>query len=196
MALLNIMRVRHGVTVDELAAGLSLTRTTIINHLHSLMGEGLVRRGGLRRGQRRPSVVYELTAEADRAFPQLYEEFSEDLLDELGSEQPARVKRIFAGIGKRWIARDAPAVKNLRGPRRIEAALSLLTERGFMPAWEGTASKRTLYQYNCPLRSLCQRDPEVTNLIHRWIQSLFGVGLARTGCMAKGDRSCVYVVKR
>lgn len=194
--LLDSMRMRGGVTVDELASELRLTRTTIVNHLNSLMGEGLVQRGGLRCGRRRPSVVYKLTANADRIFPQLYDTFLSDILEELNARQPGKIKPVIRGVRDRWIARDLPAVKGLRGEHRITRALGVMTEHGFMPALEGPRRARVLQQYNCPLRRLCELYPDVRGLISRWIEALFGARVTRLGCSATGDAACSYILGR
>ena len=190
------MRMHNEVTVDELASELRLTRTTIVNHLNSLMGEGLVKRAGLRRGPRRPSVIYKLTANADRMFPQAYEEFLSDVLQELSSSRPARRKQVICGVRDRWIARDLPSVKGLRGKQRLNRALDVLSRRGFMPTLAGSPRRRVLQQHNCPLRRLCERYPDVRDLIARWVQALFGTPLTRLGCVAIGNSSCSYDLGR
>ena len=192
--LLDLMRMRSEVTVDELATELRLTRPTVVNHLNSLMGDGLVKRAGLRRGSRRPSVVYKLTANADRMFPQGYEEFLSDVLEELSSRRPSSSKRVICGVLHRWIARDLPSVKGLRGEQRVGRALDVLSRRGFMPTLEGPRWRRVVQQHNCPLRRLCERYPDVRDLISRWIRTLFGAPLTRSGCVAIGNTSCSYVL--
>ena len=194
--LLDLMRMRGGVTVDELASELRLTRTAILNHLNSLMGEGLVERAGLRRGPRRPSVVYKLAANADRMFPQGYEEFLGDVLDALGSRRPPYTKNVIHRVRDRWIARDLSKVKSLRGEHRVNRALDVLSQRGFMPKIERVQGKRVVQQHNCPLLHVCQRYPDVRDLITRWIQALFGTPITRLGCVATGNTSCSYVFSR
>jgi predicted ArsR family transcriptional regulator len=194
--LLDLMRVRGDVTVDELAAELKLTRTTIVNHLNRLMGEGYVRRSGLRRGRRRPSVVYKLTPSADRIFPQLYEEFLNDVLEDLGSRRPPTIKQVICDVRDHWIARDLPVVKGFRGKQRINRALDILSKRGFMPALQRRGRVAVLQQYNCPLVRLCERYPDVPDMILRWIKALFGTPTTRSGCIAMGNASCSYVLGR
>jgi predicted ArsR family transcriptional regulator len=190
------MRVRGDVTVDELAGELQLTRTTIVNHLNSLMGEGYVRRSGLRRGRRRPSVIYKLTPSADRIFPQMYEEFLTDVLEDLSSRRPTNIKQVIRGVRDRWIARDLPAVEGLRGKQRINRTLDVLSKRGFMPVLQSRGRVPVLQQHNCPLVRLCERYPDVPDLVLRWIKALFGTPATRLGCIAIGNASCSYVLGR
>lgn len=194
--LLDLMRIRGGLTVEEAARELGLTRTAAVNHLKSLMGEGLVRRGGLRRGTRRPSVVHSLTADADRLFPQRYEEFARDIVAEVERLRSPHAKRVLRGVGDRWIARDAPALQGLRSGQRFDRALEIMAERGFMPALQRTASSVTLRQFNCPLRRLCAGSTDVRGVILRWIQALFGAPTRRVECICEGASSCAYKIGR
>jgi predicted ArsR family transcriptional regulator len=188
----DLMRVRNGVTVEEVARELSLTRTTISNHLKSLMSEGLVARSGLRRGPRRPSVLYVLTADADRIFPQLYEEFANEVLAEIAVSRAPQMERVLRGVGDRWIARDMVRVKGQRGRHRFDRALEVLARRGFMPSMKAKGSVVTLQHFNCPLRHLCSGFPAVRRMILRWIQALFGVRVRQTACICTGNPSCAY----
>jgi len=190
------MRVRGGVTVEEVARELALTRTTVANHVKSLMSEGLVARSGLRRGPRRPSVLYVLTARADRVFPQLYEEFAGEVLKEMARARVPQIKRVLRGIENRWIARDTAGLQGLRGQRRFDRALEVLSKRGFMPTLERSGRATTLRQFNCPLSHLCVGFPEVRSMILGWTQALFGVRAQRTACIGSGDPSCSYSLSR
>jgi len=194
--MVDLMRVRNGVTVEEVARELGLTRTTVANHLKSLMSEGIVTRRGLRRGPRRPSVLYALTADADRVFPQLYEEFAGEILEEIAHARVPQIKRVLRGIENRWIARDIAELKGLRGKRRFDRALEVLSKRGFMPTMERSARATTLREFNCPLSHLCVGFPEVRSMILGWTQALFGVRAHRTACIGSGDPSCSYSLGR
>src|SRR5690349_16164498 len=120
-------------------AALRLTRTAVLNHLATLQAEGLIQRHGMRRGTRRPSVLYEATPAADEVFPKGYEAFAAAVLDALDREDPGALARTLARVGDAWIARDAPRVHRLHGRARLEEARNILAERGFMPVLAMTA---------------------------------------------------------
>ena len=68
-------------TVDELALALGLTDNAVRSHLTSLERDGLVAQSGVRKSERKPANVYELTGEAELLFPKAYGRVLDDLLD-------------------------------------------------------------------------------------------------------------------
>src|ERR1700686_1013863 len=147
---LDALRIRGGLSINELARQLRLTRTASANHVARLLADGLVTPIGLRPGARRPSVIYGLTPRADSAFHQEYETFAVDLLDELARVGTPQLDRALRGVGGRWIARDEPAVHALRGSERLERAAKIMAARGFMPSLERTDRSQVLRVHNCP----------------------------------------------
>lgn len=190
--LIELLRLRGGQAVEELAAALRVTRTAVTSQLAVLQAEGFVTRGGFRPGTRRPSVLYVLTPAADRLFPKNYEEFAAGLLVAL--QQKGDLRRVLRRIGDEWIVRDRPAVQGLRGRARIERARAILAEQGFMPVLERTNAGYLLREYNCPVMRLAVEHPEVCDMVHRWLEALFGRSLTRTHCLRRGDPFSAYIV--
>jgi predicted ArsR family transcriptional regulator len=137
-------------------------------------------------------VVYTLTAAADRLFTKSYEEFSAALLEEVRAVAPELVGEALRRIGDRWIARDLPRVEGASGAQRVERALRVLAERGFLPQLQRRNGVYVLREHNCPLMRLALQDAEVCTMVHRWMEALFGVPLERTRCMRLGDPFSEY----
>lgn len=192
--ILETLRLEGSQTVDDLTSRLRLTRTAVRAHLAALRAEGLVSPQGLRRGRRRPSVVYALTAAADPLFPKAYEEFALALLEELRRQDHGLLQEVFQRIADRWIAQDLPRVRDLSGHDRLAASCEILAERGFMPDLVPSAEGQVLREHNCPLMRLAQADPEVCQMVHRWLEALCGVPLVRLQCMRTGDPWSAYLV--
>ncbi len=190
--IVELLRVQGGQTVHDLARALELTRTAVTSHLARLQAEGFVSRRGLRAGARRPSVLYALTAEADALFPKAYEDFSASLLEEIKREGDGNLKVLLRRLGDRWIARDLPQVERLQGRDRLEQAKQILTERGFLPVLNRLGKGYVLREHNCPVMRLAVAHPEICDMIHRWLESLFGVPLERVNCMRQGDPFSAY----
>jgi predicted ArsR family transcriptional regulator len=190
--ILELLRIRAGQTVGELASALHVTRTAVLSHLAALQADGLARRRGLRRGKRRPSVVYEATESADAAFPKSYEAFAADLLQALRSHGPSALTRALHGVEAAWIARDVPRVQTLRGSARAEMAGKILIERGFLPTLQQNHRDYVLREHNCPVMRLASEHPEVCDSIHRWMEALFGAPMNRVHCMRRGDAFSEY----
>src|SRR5919202_2504834 len=116
-------------TVDELALALGLTDNAVRSHLTSLERDGLVAQSGVRKSERKPANVYELTGEAELLFPKAYGRVLDDLLDVLERQlRPRDVEDLLRQVGKR-LARSAPAPAAGASPEtRAEAAVHLLNE--------------------------------------------------------------------
>ena len=165
--------------MESLGTTLKLTRTAITSHLAVLQAESLVHRRGFRPGLRRPSIVYELTPEADRVFPKAYDVFASTLLEEIKHKNPGDLRRYLRHVADRWIARDLPDLHGLRGRERFKAARDVLTKHGFMPVLEQTSAGYLLQEHNCPLMRLAAAHGEVCDMVHHWLEALFDARLNR-----------------
>jgi len=192
--IVELFRLQGSHTVESLRAALHLSRTAVKSHVMALRAEGLVRSRGLKPGARRPSNVYELTPAADRLFPKIYDDFAAALIDEINRQRPNELREYLARIADRWIARDLPRVDGLHGRARFERAKVTLDDRGFMPELEPTPDGYELREHNCPLMRLAVDYPEVCDMMHRWLEGLFGTRLNRMRCLRLGDPFSAYVI--
>ena len=194
--IMDLLRIGGGQTVQDLARGLKLTRTAVTSQLAALQAEGLVTRRGLRPGRRRPSVVYVAAPAAEAVFPKSYQEFAETLIAEVEREGAGPLNLLLRRVGDRWIARDAPRVQGLRGRARLQRALAILADRGFMPRLERGRDGYLLYEHNCPVIRLATAHPEICEMVHHWLEALFGLSLKREQCLRRGDPYSAYVIRR
>ncbi|HEV2909281.1 MAG TPA: helix-turn-helix domain-containing protein, partial [Candidatus Eremiobacteraceae bacterium] len=89
-------------TAAELAAGHELTQNAIRQHLARLERDGLVAETSERRGPTKPSLVFSLTAEGRRLFPQRYSTLLNAVIEEISASQGGdKVKELFHNIGQR-----------------------------------------------------------------------------------------------
>ena len=190
--IVELLRIRGGQTVQDLVAALGLTRTAVISHLGVLLADGFVTRHGLRRGKRRPSVIYQTTRLADSAFPQAYESFAVAVLNALKENAPSALRAAVWRVGVEWVERDRLRVARLKGQARVEAMRQILEERGFLPELKRGDNTYVLREHNCPVLRLATDHPEVCDGVHRWMQSLLGVPLIRVQCMRRGDAFSEY----
>jgi predicted ArsR family transcriptional regulator len=192
--IVELLQLHGSHTVESLCAAVGLSRTAVKSHLTALRAEGLVRRRGLQPGTRRPSNVYELTPEADRLFPKMYDDFAAALIEEIRRQRPDELEGYLERIADRWIARDVARVDGLHGLERFERARETLADRGFMPVLERVPDGYQLHEHNCPLMRLTADYPEVCNMVHRWLEALFGTRLNRVRCLRLGDPFSAYTI--
>lgn len=192
--LLELLRTRGAQTVEELARGLHLTRSSVRSHLAFLQADGHVVRSGVRAGKRRPSIVYGLTATADVLFPTEYGEFAASLMDALKQGGAGDLDALLRRVGDRWIARDLPSLEGTTGSERVKRVRDLLAARGFMPDLGRARNGHTLREYNCPLMPLAVTHIEICDSVHRWLNALVGAPLRRLQCMRQGDPYSEYLI--
>src|SRR5688572_1542195 len=112
---------RSALTANEIAAQLGLTHNAVRGHLAALQRDGLVREGGLRRGETRPAVVYEIVPRADSIFSRAYIPFIAQLLRVLGQQMSKpELDEIMHAVGVGLAAEWPPLQGDLA--KRVRAA--------------------------------------------------------------------------
>src|SRR2546421_4550195 len=96
---------RSSRSVDELAQELDLTHTAVRAHLAALERDGLVQQRSERRGNRKPSSVYDLAPAAEFLFPQSYSQLLSKLLEVQQERMTAEeVEALLRTVGRRMAA--------------------------------------------------------------------------------------------
>ena len=136
--ILEILKERGQVTVDELSQELGLTAVTVRHHLDILRGEGLVSTPLSRRRKApgRPKYVYTLTERASAYFPKRYDHLTSQILKEVRAHfSPDEIDQMMRRIGEQ-IASRATLPTQSDFEIRLVATVEYLRELGYMPRWE------------------------------------------------------------
>jgi predicted ArsR family transcriptional regulator len=168
-------------TVDDLAARLGLTDNAVRAHLLRLERDGLVRQKGLRRGERRPSLLYELTPEAEGLFPKAYAPVLGKLLEVVSeASSAAEARRLLEESGRRLAAGRPPVAG---GPEeRLQEAAEVLSALGGLAEVETLPDGRLLLRgFSCPLSELVVAHPELCTLAEALVCEVSGLA-AREHC--------------
>src|SRR5687768_4811000 len=119
-----------GLTADDIANELGLTRSAVQIQLAAMLRDGVVRRVGKRPGTTRPSHVFELTPEIEQLLSKAYIPVLTQLVDVFAEALPAQqVETLLRQTGKR-LADEFSRGKRLRGTveSRAAAATGMLNE--------------------------------------------------------------------
>jgi predicted ArsR family transcriptional regulator len=151
-------------TVDDLASLLGLTDNAVRAHLSRLERDGLIQQRGLRRGERRPAAIYELTPEAESLFPKAYAPALARLLEALAAHtSPDEVDRLVRDAGQRLASSAAPADRD--AATRLQAAADALAQLGGLAeVHRDDAGNLELRSFSCPLGELVPDHPELCRL--------------------------------
>src|SRR4051812_11436061 len=96
-----LLKTKDGLTIDEIAEKLTVSRTAVRQHLTALARDGHVAPGQRKSTKGRPSQVYVLTATGLELFPRRYSWFSELMLGAIKKEKgSAGARKWLAELGR------------------------------------------------------------------------------------------------
>jgi len=160
-------------TVNELAEALALTENAIRSHLTSLERDGLIQQLGMRRGFRKPHVLYSLTPEAEQLFPTAYGSLLRHALTVFARQLSRQeLQASLREIGRTAADEHLDHVKGKTRNQRIEFALSLLkTLGGDITVREGDG-KRFIHGNGCVFSAVTVHHPEACLIAERFFPKL------------------------
>lgn len=190
---------KNGLTVDELAGRLDVSRTAVKQHLSGLEGLGYVTCNSSRKTGGRPSRVYVLTNAGVDNFPKKYSWFSRVLFESLRAKIGAdEFAQYMFDLG---VEMSAAAIPRLLGRTRLERVteiVKIMNETGFVARTtapeEGDALPRIECK-NCVYHDLSKEYVEVCRFDIGFISGLMGSEVELQECMQRGGQACRFRLK-
>jgi predicted ArsR family transcriptional regulator len=189
-----VLQLRAGsMTVNDLAAALSLTDNAIRANLLSLERDRLIRQTGTIKGHRKPHFAYSLTEEARHLFPKAYDSLFSGLVTELKSRlRPKALMGVLRNVGKR-IAGDRRPHGSLA--ERIGESVATLEELGGAPYALERDKKILIKSESCPFAEVVTEHPEVCQVAEAMVEEIVGVPVRET-CDRKGTPKCLFEIEK
>lgn len=194
--LIELLENKEGLTVDELASSVGLSRSAINQHLIVLEREGYVRKSGTRKTRGRPLRVYVLTEKGGNLFPRQYSWFSMMLIgilhNEMGEE---RLNEYMYELGVQLSASGIPRLVGLNRVERVNEIVKIMNETGFVartidPDDEGKTPR--VECKNCVYHDLARDYPAVCRFDIGFLSGLMGAEVEHQECMQRGGTSCRF----
>lgn len=184
-----------------LAAPLGISAMAVRQHLYTLQKEGLVTYAEKSQPVGRPAKLWQLTAAANRLFPDGYAELTLSLITAMGEAFGDKgLDQLLEVRTRQQIASYADAItaqENL--PERLKTLAAKRTDEGYMAeVQEQTDGSYLLIENHCPIctaaeacTGLCASEMEV-------FQQVLGeqATVERTEHILQGQRRCVYRVSQ
>lgn len=189
-----LLRNKSGLTVDQIAESLGVTRTAVNQHLAVLERDGYVLRTKIIATGGRPSRAFALSEKGLHLFPKNYEGFSlqmlTTLMETLGDAQTETIlKRLGREMGKDL----GTNLKDKPLSQRVEAITETLKALGYDAHLPKTPEKTpSISAYNCVYHKLARTKPEICNLDLALLEEASGANVDHAACMAKGDNACRF----
>jgi len=193
--IVDALRNRRAASAFELAAEFGLSANAIRQQLVILERDGLVTGKSVRRGKTKPTHEYELTARADRYFPQAYDRMLNAVLREIREAGgDAAVAQIFEGIGKRAGEKMAGRVAGKTVTEKVEAIADSIRSSGVTVDVERHGDVLVLREHNCPYSTVVAEHPECCSAIHTMLDGVIETDIKQTESLATGGNACRFEV--
>jgi predicted ArsR family transcriptional regulator len=207
-AILFALRRDGPLSPDGLVSRLGISRTAVLQQLRGLESGGLVERRAVRHGVGRPRHLYEVTPEAQVAFPSSYDRLSQSLLQAIESvggrgmlDEVFRARRalLTETARERLTAEglaDAPLADRVALLARIQDELGYLASAEVVRDAEGAPTGVVrLSEHNCAIHAIATEHPDACKCEISWFRDVLGARVVRETHIAAGARACKYRIE-
>jgi len=194
-----LLKNREGLSIDEIANLLDISRNAVQQHLPSLENQQYIETGDLKKTAGRPVRTFILTETGLNFFPKQYAWFSEliltNLKEELGSDA---LKSYLQKLGGTLAQSLLPKFEGKSTEDRITELATIMEDLGFelSDKKESTATHHYIEACNCIYHDLAQKHSEVCELDKTLITTLLDKDIELVECMAKGEHVCRFKVEK
>jgi len=193
-----LLKNRAGLSIDEMATALNISRNAVQQHLPSLEKEDYIQTGDLKKTAGRPVRTFILTELGLNFFPKKYAWLSELILSDLKNEMGSDAFKAYLQKLGNSLAHDLlPNFEGKSTEERIVELSTIMETLGF----QVSASNRNTEEYsyieacNCIYHDIAQQHNEVCELDKSLVSTLLDRKIELVDCMAKGEHICCFKIK-
>ncbi|BCX88433.1 DeoR family transcriptional regulator, suf operon transcriptional repressor [Methylomarinovum tepidoasis] len=189
---------KSGMTMDELARALGVSKPAVHQHLTTLERDGYVARHALVKTGGRPSQIYVLSDRGVHLFPKHYAWFSElllqQLLERMGSEA---VEKLLYQLGREAAVPLRERLRDKEGTEKIREVVRIMRDFGYQAqVVEGKERLPEISAKNCIYHDLAKAHREVCALDLGLLDGLLEGTVAQRSCMVRGDGDCRFCLRK
>lgn len=188
-----LLKNKPGMTVDELAAQLAITRSAVRQHLASLENDGLVTKGITRASGGRPEQLYVLTAKGNECFPRHYSWFAQLMVESVQQENGTeglgdRLSAMGARVG-RQLQTQYPALKTRE--EKVQKLSEIMEGLGYNTK-NVAGTTAVIEADNCVFHNLAMQNPAVCDFDLALLSTFTDSKVDHQECMAKNGNVCRF----
>ena len=194
---LDLLKKRGELGVDELAPATGLTVSAVRQQLDGLQRDGLVAYRQRRTGPGRPRHLYHLTPAADGLYPRAYAELTNELLDYVGDAQPELVDEIFRRRRQRRIDNARGRVAGKDFVDKINELTAILDSDGYLAeAIAEPDGSFLIIEHNCAILGIALRYGQACGTELDFIRTVLPEAqVERIAHMVQGASNCSYRIR-
>lgn len=186
---------REGMTVENLAATLSISRNAVNQHLNSLETAGLVGRTSFTGQRGRPSRLYQLSPLGLEIFPRHYPLVSQHLLrwmfENLGESQLIASLR---SLGESMAAEYKERVNSAHNlDQKMAVVVDVMQSLGY-EAHLRNARGPEIIATNCVFHRLAEDCEQVCEIDLALLGEMLDADIEHKECMVRGGHCCRFAI--
>ncbi len=184
---------KAGLSIDEVALALGISRNAVQQHFTALERDGYIQSGGLNKTAGRPVRTYILTEAGINSFPKQYAWFSELILSDLKAEMGSEAfQRYLHKLGQSLSQTLLPQFDGKSTGERIDELLKIMAQLGFHTKALTNENDNCIEACNCIYHDLAQKHEEICEFDRTLISSLLDKEIDHVECMATGGTVCRF----
>jgi len=195
--ILQLLKTKGELSAKEITEFIGITSMAVRRHINTLEKEGLIESKTIRQPMGRPTAIYHLTDQAESFFPNKYHTLTLDLLGELELDAGSgMVDRLFERRSESLQRNHAAKMEGKSFGEKVAILAEIQNENGYMVELEqSNDDEYLLMEYNCPISQIAKKYNHACTCEMKMFESLLGAEVARTECLAQGDKKCAYTLK-
>ncbi|MGR8980567.1 MAG: helix-turn-helix transcriptional regulator [Gammaproteobacteria bacterium] len=194
-----LLEKRNGLSIDEIANALDISRTAVQQHFAAIENEGYIKKNTLNKTAGRPVTTYVITDKGINIFPKQYAWFSGLILGDLEEEiGPERFKGYMQKLGSKLAENFRARFEGKSLAERRDELASIMTELGYQVETENDSDPDNLSirALNCVYHDLALKHNEICDFDLALMSALLNREVTQSTCMAKGDCACSFRIKK
>lgn len=190
-----LLKVKSGLTVDELSKQLEITRNAVRQHLAALENDGLVTHGASRRSGGRPEQLYVLTDAGKELFPRHYSWFAQLIVESIKQESGVD------GLRERMGTMGSEVAQHLRHQysglenqqQKVEKLSEVMEQLGYnTKSTKNIDDVPVIEADNCIFHNLAIKNPEICQFDLALMSTFTDSKIDHQECMASGGNDCRF----
>lgn len=193
-----LLKNRRGLSIDNIADALNISRTAVQQHFFSIENEGYIRKDVPNKTAGRPAALYIITDKGINYFPKQYAWFLEMVLDDLRQElSHDQFQRYMRKLGANLAQKLRSRFEGKNLTEKMDEMASVMKELGFQAEIYDNNENDTLniQAHNCVFHDLAQKHAEICEFDLELMSKLLDRTVNKSTCMATGDCSCRFNIK-
>ena len=197
MRILQLLKMRAGMTVSQLTDALPISQMGIRQHLAILEAEDLVEYHREKQKRGRPLHVYRLTDQANSLFPTTYANFAVGLMHEVAKfNGPDFITKVFQERMKSQLQAYQQRLHGKDLPERVKELTRIRDEEGYMACFDENEDGYVLIEHNCPISVIAEEYPYVCEIELGLFRQSLGTKVVREEHLMQGSHRCCYRISK